>query len=293
MFFVTGACLERDLLPLDNLLSHICDVVGLDYLWAALDPCSRGTDSFSDLLDFVAAMPFDRRLNIGGELAEHFELDQARLRAESGIFLDPEDLSGLAAYGCEIANHTRTHLFCIQISDETSGHDELVAHARRLESLTGHPVRAFSYPYGRRDDARPLVERILRESGHEASFLAESRPHLGGTVGRLWNRVALDGCPTWRIGAELELMPTLRVGRDRLQDVARASAGFRAACRATRSPPGLNARQGLKAGRNAKRVKARLEHGEARNTEVPDGRVIRTLEVANRRAPTRPIVGAG
>lgn len=220
VFFVTGACLERDSLPLDNLLSHLCGSVGVDRLGAALDPDARATSTFPQLLDLVAAMPYGRRLGVGNELAERFGLDQVRLRAESGMFLDSEDLAGLAAYGCEVANHTRTHLFCRSIVDETFAHKELVEHARRLESLTGHPVRAFSYPYGRRDDATQMVERVLRESGHDALFLAESRPHLTGSLGRLWNRVQLDGCPGWRIGPELELMPALRVGRDRLRGAA-------------------------------------------------------------------------
>ena len=222
LFFVTGACLERDSLPLDNLLSHLAASVGLDRLGAALDPDSRGTDTFSHLLDLVAAMPYRRRLQVGRELAERFEVDQTTLRSKSGMFLDPDDLAGLSAYGCEVANHTRTHLFCRSIVDETSARDELVEHARRLESLTGDRVRAFSYPYGYRDDASPIVERVLRESGHEAVFLAESGPHLRGTLGRLWNRVALDGCPAWRIGVELELMPALRARRDRLQRAAGA-----------------------------------------------------------------------
>jgi peptidoglycan/xylan/chitin deacetylase (PgdA/CDA1 family) len=217
VFFVTGACLERDSLPLDNLLSHCCASVGVDRVAATLDPDSRGARTFAQLLDLVAAMPYARCLKVGDELAERFELDQARLRAKSRMFLDPRDLAGLAAYGCEVANHTRTHVFCRSIVDETSARDELVGHARRLESLTGRPVRAFSYPYGLREDARPIVERVLRESGHEALFLAESRPHLKGTLGRLWNRVALDGCPPWRIRAELELMPALRARRDRLR----------------------------------------------------------------------------
>jgi peptidoglycan/xylan/chitin deacetylase (PgdA/CDA1 family) len=217
VFFVTGACLERDSLPLDNLLSHCCASVGVDRLAAALDPDSRGDGTFAQLLDLVAAMPYGRCLKVGDELAERFELDQARLRSDSRMFLDPGDLAGLAAYGCEVANHTRTHVFCRSIVDETSARGELVGHARRLESLTGRPVRAFSYPYGCRDDAQPMVERVLRESGHKASFLAESRPHLRGPFGRLWNRVALDGCPAWRIGAELELIPALRVRRDRLR----------------------------------------------------------------------------
>jgi hypothetical protein len=58
-----------------------------------------------------------------------------------------------------------------------------------------------------------MVERMLRESGHEASFLAESRLHLNGNSGRIWNRVRLDGYASWRIGPELELMPALRGGR--------------------------------------------------------------------------------
>jgi peptidoglycan/xylan/chitin deacetylase (PgdA/CDA1 family) len=220
VFFITGECLERDSLPLDNLLSHLCASAGFDRLGAALHPEARGTGTFPQLLDLVAAMPYGRRLGVGNELAERFDLDQARLRGQSGMFLDPEDLAGLAAYGCEVANHARTHLFCRSIVDETFAHYQLVEHARWLESLTGHPVRAFSYPYGCRDDAKVMVERVLRESGHEASFLAESRPHQAGRLGWLWNRVTLDGCPTWRIGPELELMPALRAGRDRLRGAA-------------------------------------------------------------------------
>ena len=55
------------------------------------------------------------------------------------------------------------------LPDEEVAREEIVEHARRLEQLTGRPVRAFSYPYGQRRDATPMVERILRESGHSAS----------------------------------------------------------------------------------------------------------------------------
>jgi hypothetical protein len=82
--------------------------------------------------------------------------------------------------------------------------------------LTGTAIRAFSYPYGHRHDATPLVEGTLRASGHQAVFLAESRPH----VGPLWNRVTMDGCPAWRIGHELELLPRMRARRDRLREAA-------------------------------------------------------------------------
>ena len=217
VFFVTGECLQRESLPLDNLLSYLCGTVGVERVGAALGANGQRPGTFPQLLELVAAMPYERRLAVGDELGERFELDQQRLRAESGMFLDPEDLAGLVAYGCEVANHGRTHLFFRSIPDETSARTELAEHARRLESLAGRPVRAFSYPYGRRDDATPMVERVLRESGHEAVFLAESRFHLAGSSGRLWNRITLDGCPAWRVVPELEVMPVLRAVRDRIR----------------------------------------------------------------------------
>ena len=217
VLFVTGACLDPYCLPLDNLLSYLCAAVGLTRVGAALDPAAARPATFLQLLDTVASMPYDRRLRVGEELAERFEVDQARLRAEGGIFLDPEDLSGLAADGCEVANHTRSHLFCRSLVDAASAQDQLVDHGRRLESLTGHPVRAFSFPYGRREDATPMVERVLRDSGHEALFLAESRPDLQGSLGPLRNRVALDGCPPWRVGPQLEMMPRLNLARHQLR----------------------------------------------------------------------------
>jgi peptidoglycan/xylan/chitin deacetylase (PgdA/CDA1 family) len=213
VLFVTGATLELDSLPLDNLLSYLCASIGLERLAVALDPQARQTRSFVQLLDLVAAMPYGRFQALGGELADRFEVDRAALRAESGIFLDRQDLAGLAANGCEVANHTRTHLFCRSIPDEEVAREEIVEHARRLQSLTGRPVRAFGYPYGQRRDATPMVEKLLRKSGHEASFLAESRLHLNGNSGRVWNRVRLDGYASWRIGPELALMPALRGGR--------------------------------------------------------------------------------
>jgi peptidoglycan/xylan/chitin deacetylase (PgdA/CDA1 family) len=217
VLFVTGACLDRDRLPLDNLLSHLSGAVGLARVGAALDPVQPRPASFAELLGRLATMPYQRQLSVGDELAERFELDQARLRADRRLFLDPEDLAGLAVDGCEVANHTRSHPFCRSIVDEESAREQLVEHARRLELLSGRPVRAFSFPYGQRQDATPMVEGVLRESGHEALFLAESLPDVQGSGGRLWNRVALDGCPEWRVGAELELLPVFRVGRNRMR----------------------------------------------------------------------------
>jgi hypothetical protein len=52
-------------------------------------------------------------------------------------------------------------------------------------------------------------------------FLAESRPHVSGSGGWLWNRVTMDGCPAWRVRHELELLPRMRAQRDRLREAPR------------------------------------------------------------------------
>jgi peptidoglycan/xylan/chitin deacetylase (PgdA/CDA1 family) len=220
VFFVAGACLQRDALPLDNILSHLWANVGLARLAEAVDPKAASPVAFAELLGVVAALPYGRRVRLASELAGRFGIDQTQLRAKSGLFLDREELSRVQGLGCEVGNHTRSHLFARSIADAESAEHELVEYARELESLTGTPIRAFSYPYGHRQDATPLVERTLRESGHEAVFLAESRPHVRGSVGRLWNRVTMDGCAAWRIGHELELLPRMRARRDRLREAA-------------------------------------------------------------------------
>ena len=106
--------------------------------WSAwrrrLTPRARDTRTFLQLLDLVAAMPYGRFVQLGDELADRFDVDQAALRAESGIFLHPQDLAGLAAARCEVANHTRSHLFCRSIPDEEVA-------ARRSSSMPGDSSR--------------------------------------------------------------------------------------------------------------------------------------------------------
>jgi peptidoglycan/xylan/chitin deacetylase (PgdA/CDA1 family) len=216
VFFVTGACLQRDAVPLDNLLSHLCGSVGLARLGAAIDAHAESPMTFAQLLALVAALPYGRRVRLPMDLAAQFGIDGATLRAESGLFLDRQELPQVPAFGCEIGNHTRSHMFGRTIADEASAHHELVDFARELESLMGASVRAFSYPYGHRRDATPQVERALRASGHRALFLAESRPHVPNGAGWLWNRVCMDGCPSWRVRPALELLPPIRAQRDRL-----------------------------------------------------------------------------
>jgi peptidoglycan/xylan/chitin deacetylase (PgdA/CDA1 family) len=214
VFFVAGAFLEQQSLPLDNLLCWLESRVGLEALELAISGPTQRCHSLGELIDSVADFEFVRRIRLSGELVERYSVDQGRIRADSRLFLERDDLSLFADFGCEVANHTRSHLFCRSIATEAQGARELVEHGALLAEWTGRPVRAFSYPYGSRRDATPLVQRLLAESGHEASFLVESRPNYARHPGKLWNRVSLHACPVSHLMTQLEVLPPLRAVRD-------------------------------------------------------------------------------
>ena len=217
VFFLSAAFLEPGSLPLDHLLAWLSQRVEPEALEPAVTGRPAAGVTVTQLIDLVADLSYERRMRLGEQLAERHCVDRGAIRAESGLFLDVHELPLLTALGCEVANHTQSHVFCRCIADEAIGNAELVDHARKLERWAGAPVRAFSYPYGRRRDATPLVERLLSESGHEASFLVESRPNPLRHAGRVWNRVSLDGCATSRLTAQLEVFPHLRAFRDRVR----------------------------------------------------------------------------
>jgi peptidoglycan/xylan/chitin deacetylase (PgdA/CDA1 family) len=220
VFFISAVFVEPESLPLDNLLCWLAAHVGVATLEQAVTGRPAQGHQIAQIIDLVGCQPYERRMRLGDELTERYGVDRARLRAESRLFLDHGELPRLAELGCEVANHTQSHVFCRSIVDEPVGAFELVDHRHRLERWAGTPVRAFSYPYGYHCDATPLVERLLIESGHEASFLVESRPNPVGHPGRLWNRVSLDGRPLSRLTAELEFLPRLRAMRDLMTTTA-------------------------------------------------------------------------
>jgi peptidoglycan/xylan/chitin deacetylase (PgdA/CDA1 family) len=211
--FVSAAFLRPETLPLDNLLSALAAQHGAATVAASLtDGRTSGRDA-GELVALSAGLPYAKRVAVGDELAAQYDIDQRELRARSGLFLDAADLPALRAHGCEIGNHTASHLFCRALMNEADAHAELVEHKQQLERWTGAHVRAFSYPYGNKADATPFVERTLAENGHEATFLVEARQNPPTTT-RGVNRVSLDERPTRRVGIELELLPRLRSARD-------------------------------------------------------------------------------
>ncbi len=211
--FVSERFLEAGELPLDNLLCWLSHQIGVAALETAVfERPPTGLD-LGGLIGSLAGLPLARRLALGASLAERFEVDCGRLREDSGLFLEPDQVQSLPGYGLEVGNHTRSHVHCRAVVSEEDAAAELVDHGRRLEELAGAPVRSFSYPYGSRHDATPFVESALAASGHEVRFLVEARPN--GASAAL-HRVSLQDTPVSRLRVKLEVLPRLRVARDRL-----------------------------------------------------------------------------
>jgi peptidoglycan/xylan/chitin deacetylase (PgdA/CDA1 family) len=214
VFFVSAAFVMPGSLPLDNLICWLVNTHGAAAVEQAVTGAPATGLSADRIIAGLAGLPYSRRARLPDELAERFGVDRARLRAESGLFLERDELARLRELGCEVANHSRSHLFCRTIVDDEVADRELVQHKHLLEEWAGAPVRAFSYPYGNPLDATPFVEGILAGSGHEATFLVASRPNGRRRAGGAWNRVGLDNQSLSRLGLQLEVLPRLRAVKD-------------------------------------------------------------------------------
>jgi peptidoglycan/xylan/chitin deacetylase (PgdA/CDA1 family) len=217
VFFLSASFLTPESLPLSTLLSWLAGSVGIPAVETAVTGQPPSGRTLGQIGALISGLPYARMAGLADELAERFEVDCARIRAESGLFLDVADLPELAGFGCAVGNHTRSHVFCRAIADDDAAGIELVAHRSLLETWARAPVRVFSYPYGSRLDATPFVRQKLEESGHEATFLVESRPNRRVGMSSPLNRVSLQDRPVSRLGLELEVLPYLRAARDRAQ----------------------------------------------------------------------------
>lgn len=84
-------------------------------------------------------------LNLDWRQSEHFCIDQMRTWPEQSLTSD--ELSELAAHGCEIGTHGHKHLDADVVSVEAFKED-LEASIALLESLVGVRPRLFTFPFG-------------------------------------------------------------------------------------------------------------------------------------------------
>ncbi|MCC7416174.1 MAG: polysaccharide deacetylase family protein [Acidobacteria bacterium] len=75
-----------------------------------------------------------------------------------------EEVRSLQARRFEIGAHTRTHVDLGATSGDEA-RTEILGARRDLERRLGVPVRAFAYPYGRRDNLTEANRQIVRDAG--------------------------------------------------------------------------------------------------------------------------------
>lgn len=90
----------------------------------------------------------------------------------SASLLTEEEIRMLDRAGITIGAHSMTHPHLPQISPEKAS-EEILSSRQRLESLLGHPVTLFAYPYG---ENSPEVRALAAKAGYHAAFATDRAP---------------------------------------------------------------------------------------------------------------------
>jgi peptidoglycan/xylan/chitin deacetylase (PgdA/CDA1 family) len=85
--------------------------------------------------------------------------------------LRTQDLRELPGLGVSVAAHTVNHVDLGAVSLDQA-RVEVVESRRQLEQMIAHPVRLFSFPFGRLDNIRGEVREMVVEAGYSALFSA-------------------------------------------------------------------------------------------------------------------------
>jgi peptidoglycan/xylan/chitin deacetylase (PgdA/CDA1 family) len=221
VFFVNAATVEGDHLPLDNLVSFVSNTEGFDAVLSALDQLGwANSGSLRTVREVIARVvsqlgPADVEQFVAA-LRARCSVEPLLEARRANLFLTPTELRALPDANVEIGNHTLHHVWCRHL-DEAAAQLEVVHNAEALKAITGHPVRAFSVPYGDRSDLTPTVVAAIERSGHLATFLVESRANRQPPDLSAVQRVSLRDVPDLRTAIALEALPRIRTIRDRVR----------------------------------------------------------------------------
>jgi peptidoglycan/xylan/chitin deacetylase (PgdA/CDA1 family) len=229
VFFISAACLDNRQLALDNLICYVANVLGLARITALARAITGRKDlevrSIAEV--FTSVLPglsLRARELFRYALVELVKVREPDLARQAGLYLTSQQVQRLAAYDCEIGNHTYTHVHCRSLSHETL-YQEIDRNKVELEALCGRPVRSFSVPYGSSEDLTSAVAKHLQLSGHEAVFLSESVANREGANAFQLDRVSIHAGSEEAFFAEIEVLPRLRAMRNRLFGKVRQDLG--------------------------------------------------------------------
>jgi peptidoglycan/xylan/chitin deacetylase (PgdA/CDA1 family) len=208
LFINTSVVAGRDIL-LENLLSCLMQNTTIREIAAAIEgPDARSSNLHQMMMETIAHLPLARRQSLPSFLCSAFKLDAGIVEQIKALYLQPRELPTLEGAGIAIGSHGGHHWHFRSFSPEEALSDARESKAE-LESWLKHPVTAFSFPYGRREDATPHAIAALHEAGYDAIFLAEGQTNPSKTRG-LWNRTVLSTEQGRALFIAMEVSPRLR-----------------------------------------------------------------------------------
>ena len=220
LFFLNASCLGNTTLSLDNLVCYAANRSGMPVVNAAarqVRPELNGNEySLSQIFGtFLPGLSLGERKAFQDSLIAAAGIRPGELASEAGLYLTEEQLHGLITAGFEIGDHTYSHVHCRALSSHEF-REEIDANRIALEQITGNKVRAFSIPYGSSSDYTPELEGHLRRCGYDAAFLVESLPNRFPLDFHRLYRVSVHSKSDRDLFVDLEVLPYLRVVRNRL-----------------------------------------------------------------------------
>ena len=201
VFFVSAAFVAPGSLPLDNLLCAVAARAGLPALSAAGHRGVRAATSVSEVLAVVAGFDYARRMAIGDELAERFELDRGELRAERASSSRPTSWVGSLPLAARSA--TTPHRISSAARSPRRGRGARGARraSRAARALVAGSSALLQLPLrlgrGRDPVRRGRAARTRATRPRSSSSPGTTRAATPATV---WNRVSLARPPrawTW------------------------------------------------------------------------------------------------
>jgi peptidoglycan/xylan/chitin deacetylase (PgdA/CDA1 family) len=220
VFFVNAAFVDNQRLAPDNLICYVANAVGMKTInSAAFAIPGREKAELHSLAEvfgrFLPSISLAEREIFLDALRQLAGIDEARMAREASLYVTGKQLRDLRKYGFELGNHTYTHTYC-RLLGQQDFVSEVDRNKAELESLSQTRIRAFSQPYGSSKDITPELKRHLKMSGHDAIFLSESVANPRNADLLHLDRVSTCGAADERLFFEIEVLPRLRVLRNRL-----------------------------------------------------------------------------
>jgi peptidoglycan/xylan/chitin deacetylase (PgdA/CDA1 family) len=213
-FFINAQFVGNRDMSLDNLICYVSNTIGLGPINTVVrefDGQQRAQmlTRAQVIREFVPSLSLERRNAFKVRLAAATGTRIEDLAHSAALYVRDDQLVELESLGCEIGNHTYSHVHC-RILSASDFSTEIDRSKDFLEQASQRKVRVFSVPYGSIDDLTPALVAHLRKSAYEAAFLVESRVNTAATDFFSLNRIGVRSESDAETFSDIEFLPRLR-----------------------------------------------------------------------------------